>query len=363
MPRIAHVISTLEGAGGAERVLSALVARGADAGYEQIIFNPFGRDTAALEELVDAPVIARPVRGPIQLPSLRLWLASSLHGFGAHVVHAHLWHAAVAVASLHREAPRVISHHHGSYLRWSGRKVAERLDRWAGTRFDRVIAVSASVRDFLIEDYGYAPERVTLIRNGWDGRPISEPRTEGVITLTCVANFRREKGHAVLLEAFVSLAREDERIRLVLAGDGPLKWTMEERALSLGINHRIEFAGAVQNVWPLLAQTDIFVLPSLYEPLGIVVMEAMAAGLPVVASRTGGIPELVEEEVTGILVNPGDATGLASSVRALISDPERRSRMGAAARIAAQSWTMEAMTESYYQLYEELAAPARSRPT
>jgi starch synthase len=105
----------------------------------------------------------------------------------------------------------------------------------------------------------------------------------------------------------------------------------------------------------MLAVADVFVLSSLYEPLGIVVLEGMAAGLPVVAASVGGVPELIDNGVNGLLVPPGNPGELAAALADLLSHPERAHAMGSAARVIAKEFSMQAMTERYFNLYEELS--------
>ena len=353
-PRIAHVISTPEGVGGAERLMAGLVRAGEARGWQQVVLNPFGRPEPAMQAALPVPVLARSATGWTNLPGLRRWLLREIRSFEPDLVHAHLFHACVAVATLPRAgAVRVMSHHHGALLRTNGRKWDEAMDRWAGKRYDSVVAVSGSVQRFLTKEYGYRAERVLTIRNGWEGDPRTRPEGPQSPKIICVANLRAEKGHSTLLQAFARiLARTSAE--LVLIGDGPLRAHLERQAAELGVARRTRFTGAVDDVWPHLAEADVFVLPSFYESLGIGVMEAMAAGLPVVASAVGGVPELVSPGVTGSLVPPGNALALAEELERLLSDPAERSALGAAGREKAQALRMEATVDSYIHLYTRL---------
>jgi glycosyltransferase involved in cell wall biosynthesis len=142
------------------------------------------------------------------------------------------------------------------------------------------------------------------------------------------------KGQAVLLDAIGELARRGVPVELTLAGDGPERARLERRAAQLGIQHRVTFAGAVANdrVADLYAAADVFCTSSFAEGLPTVLMEAMAMGLPVVATRINGIPELVEDGVTGLLVSPARADALAAALERLATHPEERQRMGHAGR-------------------------------
>jgi glycosyltransferase involved in cell wall biosynthesis len=140
-----------------------------------------------------------------------------------------------------------------------------------------------------------------------------------------VASLTPHKGHAVLLEA----AGRVPGARVVLVGDGPQREPLAALAGRLGIRDRVVFAGRRDSVWPCLRAVDVAALASTErEGLGIALIEAMAACRPVVASRLGGIPEVVEDGRTGLLVDPGDAAALAAALQELAADAERRRRMG-----------------------------------
>lgn len=358
MPRIAHVISTPSGLGGAERVLAALVDEGRQRRWEQLVLNPFARsensDLAMATK--DTSYDAKDCKSLLHILALRRWVAERLRVFDPHIVHVHLFHALVVVASLPRRdrAARILTHHHGDVLRVHGQRVRQILDRYGGTRFDYVVAVSESVRRFLLSEYGYPESKVLSIPNGWSGRP---PTASGLArrpTVLCAANFRLEKGHAVLLAAFRRVLAEVPDAELVLVGEGRLSGGVRERSSSLGLSDNVTFVGAVDDVWPYLERAHVFALASLYEPLGIVVMEAMAAGLPVVASAVGGIPELVRPGITGELVDANDDKAMARELVRLLRSPEMRQEMGNAARKDAASLKMDRMVDRYFGLYESV---------
>src|SRR5207249_1705808 len=160
-------------------------------------------------------------------------------------------------------------------------------------------------------EYGLAPDRVDVIMPGWEGEPRPPVADGRPPTIVCIARFRAEKGHALLLDAFAQVAREVPDARLVLVGDGELLDAMKARARELGIADRVEFPGATSDIWAPLSDADVFALASISEAAGIAIMEAMAAGLPVVAPAVGGIPEIVASGETGELARPGDADDLA----------------------------------------------------
>ncbi len=363
-PRVAHVISTPAGIGGAERVLGQIVAAGAERGWDQIVLNPFARSGAnpALQRVCgDVRYAAFPAARLRHLPSLLTWLDRRLAAFGPAIVHAHLFHALVAVATSRGShgAWLVSSHHHGDHFRETGQRLYERVDRYAGGRFDRVVAVSAMVRDFLVAEYRYAPDRVPLIMNGWAGAPAARAGLARRPTIVCTANFRAQKDHVTLLEAVRLVTRDIPTVELLLVGGGELEEHLRRRAHDLGVAANVRFVGTVEDVWPYLAQAHVFALASRYEPLGIAILEAMAAGLPVVATAAGGIPELVAAGATGELVRPGDARAMARHLTRLLREPELREHMARAARTVAAEHSTSRMVEAYFGLYDALLAGGR----
>jgi glycosyltransferase involved in cell wall biosynthesis len=231
----------------------------------------------------------------------------------------------------------------------------EILDRWAGRRFDHVVGCSQSVEDYLLYRYGYQAARVSHVFNGWSGSPVSAPaEPASAQTIVCVARLRAQKNHEVLLDA-LSLVREHlPSVRLRLVGDGERREALQAKVRQTGLEDCVEFLGSVEDVWPVLADAQVFVLASYYEPLGIAALEAMAAGLPVIASRVGGLREIVDDGTTGLLVAPGDVDELATSIRRVLSDPALAGRMSERAREAADGYRAERMVEGYDRVYERL---------
>lgn len=184
------------------------------------------------------------------------------------------------------------------------------------------------------------PDKLIVIHNGLDVTPFEKAipgrvRSElGIsaeaLVVTCVAHFRAAKGHDTLLEAVDVLRRQGISSHLWLVGDGELRRSIEAKAKSLGLGQNVRFLGTRTDIPDILADTDVFVLASLWEGLPGAVMEAMAVRLPVVATRVGGVPELVVDGETGLLVTAGDAEALATALERLIGDRGLCSRLGQA---------------------------------
>jgi glycosyltransferase involved in cell wall biosynthesis len=359
MTRIAHVVSTPAGIGGAERIVAALVVRGGELGWRQELLNPFALDpehAAIADACSPAAYAGFRCTNVRDLLGTRRWLHSQLDTSRPAIVHVHLFHAEVLTASIRRPPGNqlVLTHHHAGHLHALGRRRDEALDFLAVRRFDRVVAISEWARRFLRERFRFPESKLTSIPNGWDGEPDTSVPQAKEPTVICVANFRREKSHETLIAAFARVIRELPDARLMLVGSGGLEREIASVVDVMGLSRHVEFAGPAPSVWPYLARAHVFVLPSRHEPLGIAVMEAMAAGLPVVATAVGGIPELVIPGVTGALVAPGDEVAMAGELLRLLRDAPLREMMGAAGRNAVASRTMEKTVDRYFDLYERL---------
>jgi glycosyltransferase involved in cell wall biosynthesis len=210
-------------------------------------------------------------------------------------------------------------------LQLAGQRAAYRLAH-------AVVANSAAAAAQLVRE-GVPSRKVRVIPNGVDtARFAATAPPRPIRRVVMVANLRSEKGHDVLIDAAPQILAAHPDAEFVLAGDGPQRESLAARAESRGVAGRVRFLGQCRDIPEVLAGADLFVLPSRSEALPNAVIEAMAAGLPVVASAVGGIPELVTQDATGVLVPAGDAGRLADAVIDLMEHPEHAFRMGRAAR-------------------------------
>jgi glycosyltransferase involved in cell wall biosynthesis len=244
------------------------------------------------------------------------------------------------------------------WQRWLLASVERLAARWS----TRIVCVSA--HDWrLAQQFGVGGQtQLVVIRNGI--KPVDPPRldadavrrTLGVRELPVIVSVGRlasQKDPMTLLDAARRLAAGT----VVLVGDGPLRPTAERYVRRHGLQDRVILAGMRRDVASILAVSDVFVLASRWEGLPLAIIEAMMAGLPVVATRVGGVPELVEDGVTGVIVPPRDSEALAAALRRLLADPGLRSRMGRAGKERAfRDFTEDRMARETEKLYEELLA-------
>lgn len=193
---------------------------------------------------------------------------------------------------------------------------------------------------------GIAPESFARVHRQEPARP----------TIVTVGRLVTRKGHEILIDA-LSLVRE--RIadaELVIVGDGPCRAALEHAAHAAGIAHAVRFAGTIHPTHAALGQASVFAFPSLVEPQGLAVLEAFAAGVPVVASRTGGIPEMIVDGVEGLLVEPGDSRALAAALVRMLSDPPFARACTERARLRLQTFHVAHLTDAYMQIYDDVIA-------
>lgn len=336
--RIALLITRSE-AGGAQSHVLELIDGIVAAGYEPILATGDDEWLAAQARARDIPVNIipdlvhpiRPFHDARAYRQVKEWLVREQPD----VLHAHSSKAGLVgrIAARMAGIPSIFTAHGWAFTGGATmiRKLVAVPSEWLAARTGGPIICVSDYDRQLARRYAIAPDmRLHTVWNGIgdaDERAIAGSRPEPVITM--VARFAAPKDHATLLVAMAAIIDSSWRLRLV--GDGPLLEETKALASRLGIKDRVEFSGTRTDVAALLAQSDVFVLSSRFEGLPISILEAMRAGLPVVASDVGGVSELVDAE-TGILVPQGDAAALADGLKRLLSDAGLLARMGAMGR-------------------------------
>lgn len=300
-------------------------------------------------------------------------LVAHLRGGGVQVVHGHMLGSNVWAVVLGRAAgvPVVVAHEHS----WSfdGRPGRRLLDRHLIARgSDAVIACSDADRRRMIEIEGIAASDVVLLRNGIDPRaptPGRDVRRELGIAADApvvgtVATLRPEKRLDMLLRAVALLRRQHPDVRVIIAGDGPERGRLEALVAQLGLAGAAMLLGRRADVPDVLQAIDVAANCSDFEGSPLSVLEYMEAARPVVAGSVGGLPELIEDGVHGVLVAPRDPSALANGLHELLADPQRRRRMGEAARRRRREhFSLDVMVADVQELYERLYRERRHGPS
>ncbi|MCX5901839.1 MAG: glycosyltransferase [Proteobacteria bacterium] len=230
------------------------------------------------------------------------------------------------------------------------------VDRMTEAMVDTYTAVSEAVRLEAIARAGIDPEKIITIPNGIECPDLPPPTGDpGVFKIALLGRFHRQKGHAVLLHALKLLAGHEPPVQAYLYGEGPDEGALKKMTADLGIEDQVRFMGFVDTAAQAMAGMDAMVLPSLWEGMSNAVLEAMAAGKPVVASRIAGMDELVQDGVTGLLCAPGNAGELAAALLSLARDRQRARAMGEAGwRLAREKFSIAATVAATVGLYDEL---------
>jgi glycosyltransferase involved in cell wall biosynthesis len=281
------------------------------------------------------------------------------------VMQSFLFWANVAARVLRRlsNALRVVCSYHDEIV--AETRLMRMIDRLTFRWSDAVVCCSEAVRRSVSACLGAPADRQTIIPFGVDASqfavsdravPAELGLGDGRPVLGTVCRLvEPKKGLGVLLQAMALLKRSggDRECELLIVGEGPARASLESLTRRLGIAGSVRFAGSRRDIPRILPLLDLFVLPSLYEGFGIAILEAMAAGKPVVATTAGGIPEFVEAGETGLLVEPGNAAALAEAIGCLLSDPERARQMGRRGRIRVlEQFQMSNVVRRHEQVYE-----------
>ncbi len=230
------------------------------------------------------------------------------------------------------------------------------LDGRALRGFDRVVAVSAVVARRL-HALGVRSDRVRQIANGIDVSEFDEvpPARPSPTVIGMVARLDWQKGFEELLLAARSLREDFPSLQFLVVGDGPDAPAIAARALALGVAEQIVFAGQRSDIVRVYSEMDVFVLPSRNEGLPMTVLEAMASRRPVVATAVGGVPSVIDNGVTGLLVAPADARGLELALRRILHDADLRARLATSGRERVErEYSATGVAQRYQQVYEEL---------
>jgi glycosyltransferase involved in cell wall biosynthesis len=297
----------------------------------------------------------------LALPRL-IWL---LRHHPVDVVNTHLFHAGALAWLASRIAPfprRVHTRHYGAYLHRYGGRWQILLDRQSTRAAHHVIAVSESVRRHLIEREGVPADRITRVYNGTEMVPSrrTPEKQDTWPVLVAVGALRRWKGHQHLVEALPRVRRRLPGTQLRIYGEGPEHDALRSLVTSLGLDTAVRLPGYVMDVFAPLAGADLMVQPSIEEGFGMAVLEGMSQECPVIATRVGGLPEVVEHGVTGLLVPPADPERLAAGIIALLDDADRRREMGAAGRLRLErQFTIATLLDRYTMVYERVLSPTK----
>ncbi len=355
---VLHVIESLEH-GGAERVLLSLAA--AQSRQQRVSVACLKRYGPLAERLPEEVELFCLRKGEGDDPRVVLRLGRALRRRGVDVVHAHAWGVLPEAGVAARIAgARLVFTAHGPYLPEARGRLAS-LRRRLRARLERrllrsaqVVAVSESIAHEIAQRTGVAEQRVVVVRNGIAPGPEPLPRGGPVRRLVSVGRLAPIKDQALMIEALSLLAQRFPQLELELVGDGPQRESLRRLARRRGLAGRVRFAGFREDVEQVLAGADLFLLSSRHEGISMALLEAMRAGLPIVATDVGGVRETIVDGSSGVLVRAGDARAFAGAIELLVCSPSERRRLGEGARRRlVQEFSDGAMLAGYARVYAQ----------
>jgi glycosyltransferase involved in cell wall biosynthesis len=371
--KVLHVVTSII-RGGAETHVFELArgeaSRGISVTVAYLKDEPYWRDALVEAGVVVAPLAMAQYGDPRPIARLR----AAMRRIRPDVLHAHLppaeLYSRLSLAAGGPARAFVLTRHNDEGF-YRGPRHRE-LGAWVVRRADIVIAVSDTVRDQTHRYLGVSPAKTRTIRHGIDPEPFARVASaernrlrvewgakDDTVVVGTVGRLTPQKGLHVLLESFAHYrALASRPSRLVLVGCGPLDTELKARSLELGLADAVVWAGFRDDIPAVMSSFDVFALSSQYEGFGLVLLEAMTAGKPVVATKVSAIPELVEDGVTGLLSPGGDPVAFGGAILRL-EDTALREKLGMAGRKRAGEFTLDRMIDATLAAYAE-ALDARS---
>jgi len=367
---VLHIVPMLS-PGGAERVAVHIVTRLNRQKYKPVVVSLWGRLECDLDGLLEEAGVEVRYLGKRPGFDSRMFyrLHRAIKDCNPDIVHTHLHVLRYALPSL-----LILNH---AALLHTVHNIAEReieagvrwMQRYALRHGVVPVAVAQEVALSLKQLYGV--QRCRVISNGIPTDYYARPQTsrqewraregfgENDVLFICVARFAAQKNHELLLKAFAQGPASDPSAHLVLVGEGVLQGELEQQTRELGIARQVHFLGVRSDIPEVLGAMDTFTLSSDYEGNPLSVMEAMAAGLPVVATAVGGVPNLLENGREGFLVQPGNVQDLSKAISLFLGNRELRQSLGkAAAHRARENFDVSVMVQGYEEMYETMLDPA-----
>ncbi len=367
--RITHIITRMD-RGGAPDIVRLLTEKLDPGRFEAtLIYGMTRQPSEATSRFLAAQgqrarmvaTLRRAVNPLFDIPAFFV-LLRTLKRAHVDVVHAHTAKAGVLgrIAARLAGVPAVVYSPHGhdfyGYFGRAGSLLVVWAERFAARFCDRIHVLTHLEKDEMLERRICPAEKVRVIASGVSlDSGVVEQGDAPALCVGFVGRLESVKGPDYFVDAAAAVIRQLPEARFLVVGDGSLRTALEERTRTLGLHGRLRFAGWVEDIDAIFGQIDVLVVSSRNEAVGRVILEAAARGIPSVATRVGGIPEVVRDKETGLLVGPGDVGGLAAGVLCLLKDEALRRKMGA----RASAWVRQEHGESkmiaeFERLYSEL---------
>lgn len=369
--KVLHLTSTRYGIGGVERLLLEMSDKyqveDFDVAYCNLFCDEEGEGkfpTAIRQKGLDyIEISGKRVR---DLPSMVRNLRKILEHRQIDVLHLHMLQATIVggLAQTGTRTSTVVTKHYTDGLSRHAAWI-KKLDHWSTKRAKCIVAISDYVRQDLIR-IGFEPNKIKIVHNGtdvaeFDRRASTEKRKNsaplgGKFVIGSVGSLTERKGHSFLIDAMPRILERIPNAHLMIVGEGPVKSELVRMVERLDLVDQVTLAGFRENVALFLSEIDLYVHPSIHEPFGISILEAMTARKCVVASNVEGVPEIVLDGLTGVLVPPGDSDVLAETIVSLFQQNDQRLEMGEAGRRRVEEhFTIDRVVDEYQAVYRSLA--------
>lgn len=352
--RIMQIVPSFE-VGGAETVCAELCLELQRMGHSVVAVSLSPAQSKLTRALTEGGVDLRLLGKKLGMdPSCILQLRALIRQVRPQVIHTHLHALKYAALAQFGLRPIPIIHTIHNQAQEEAVPLDQRIGRYlfhAGKATP--VALSQEIRSSIVALYGIPEEQIPIVANGIDLHRCLQ-KTDYALhyppRLLHVGRFYPQKNHEIMLEALKLLKVRGLSPKLICYGDGPRFKEIKALTKEMGLDGQVDFPGLCDNVYPRLAHGDVFLMPSKWEGVPMAVIEAMATGLPVIASKVGGLPNLVEDGVDGILIEP-TPENLAQSIADLLGDEAKRQSLGQAAYKSSQRFGSEAMAKAYEALY------------
>ena len=365
--KILYVITSL-GLGGAEKLLLSHLERLDKKKYEFYVCtlrvkpNDLAQSISKYAELINLNVKNR------FDPSIIFHLRKLIKKIQPDIVHTHLFQARIytSMAQLFTNRPISVTHKHNS-VNLKKHNIFILLEIWSLIFYDRIIAISQSVKKSLLLYEFVSKKKVYVLSNCIDyqlfenNSKLEKLSTKENITIGTVCRLEPQKGIRYLLLAMKTILIKFPNVKLEIVGTGSLLNELQNLADELGISNSIKFLGKFADVIPFYRRMDIFVLPSLYEGFGIVILEAMAMGIPIVATNVDGIKEVVINGESGLLIPPKNPEAIAIAVKHLIDNPQFTERLISEGKKRAKLFDIQDHLMNLDKLYTSLLRTQSNR--
>jgi glycosyltransferase involved in cell wall biosynthesis len=364
--RILHLVSS-GGLYGAEQVILNLARSENTNSYVGALYNGSGPSLDVIDEAEkrNLKTVVFDSRGRIN-PKPIVQVNRFLRKNRIDILHTHGYKSDIVgfLAALSGKTRWVATNHVWHPISWILR-FYESMDAFVLRFARRVVAVSRGVREDLISA-NVPPANIRVIGNGVDIDRFTKSRStatlkavlglrEHDVVVTIVGRLSPEKGHRTFLEAARKVSSNKDNVRFLIVGDGPMAEELGAEAARLNLEERVIFTSFRKDMPEVYALTDVMVNASSIEGLPMTLLEAMASGVPVIAARTGGIPDIIKDNETGLLIDPHDVEALKVKIESLIDDPGKRQRLAAAAfEFVTMNHSFERMCDGYRQVYQEI---------